>query len=153
MKIKAFLDTNIFLDLILENRPSTPASNVIFQSVFNGGIEAVITTQSILDACFVHGTDCHANIESFFKNVVLIMDYVNMDHISEFDLRWAAKNYSGDFEDDAQVARALDTCCDVFVTNDKKLRNRYNGKHEHLRFMSPEEIVSKMRGEATPSHI
>ena len=50
-----------------------------------------------------------------------------------------------------RIKAYLDTCCDVFVTSDKKLRRRYEGKYELLQFMSPEEFVCKLKGEAIPS--
>ncbi len=148
MKIKAFLDTNILMD-ILQNRPSSESSGIILQAVYQNKIEAVITTQSILDTSYIA---LKAGKEvSFFETVQSWRNYINTDYISTFDLSWALKHFSGDFEDDAQVSRALDTCCDVFVTSDKKLRKRYDGKYELLQFLSPEEFVCKLKGEPIPS--
>lgn len=148
MRVKAYIDTNVLLDVILENRQSTAASNAIFQAILDREIEGVLSTQSILDAYYVQSTDKKASIEDFFHHINLFMDYINMDYLSVMDLRYACKNYSGDFEDDAQLSRALDTFCDVFVTNDNQFRSRQDGKHKNLRFMSPEEFVAKMKGQA-----
>ena len=145
MKIKAFLDTNVLLDLFLEGRKSTPASNAIVQAVFDGNIEAVITTQSLLDAYYVYHDAQNGQWELFSNLVNKVLNYANVDPLETFDLRWASQHFSGDFEDDAQLSKALDTCCDVFVTNDRKLRERQSGKHELLLFMSPEEFLTKMR--------
>ena len=87
----------------------------------------------------------------FYRFTEWMINYINVDYINTFDIKNAIRENSGDFEDDAQVARALDTCCDVFVTSDKKLCKRYEGKYEFLQFMSPEEFVSKLKGEAIPS--
>ena len=148
MKIKAFLDTNILMD-ILQNRPSSESSGIILQAVYQNKIEAVITTQSILDTSYIALKA--GKVVSFFETVQSWRNYINTDYISTFDLSWALKHFSGDFEDDAQVSRALDTCCDVFVTSDKKLRKRYDGKYELLQFLSPEEFVCKLKGEPIPS--
>jgi hypothetical protein len=80
-----------------------------------------------------------------------LTNYTNVDYISTFDIKNAIREDSGDFEDDTQVSRALDTCCDVFVTSDKKLRKHYEGRYELLQFMSPEEFVCKLKGEPIPS--
>ena len=149
MKIKVFLDTNVLLDVLQQGRPSTASSQVILQAIWDGKIEAVLTTQSIVDSAYIIGKE--GVQQAFFNMVNRCCDYINMDHINSFDIRQVCRDYSGDFEDDALYFRALDTCCDVFVSSDVKLRSRYNGKHEHLQFMSPEEFVSKMKGEATPS--
>ena len=152
MKTKAYIDTNVFLDLFLEGRKSTPAVNAIFQCVLDGQMEAVLTTQSIMDAYYVHCEEGKNDSEEFFRFVNLSLDYVNVDYLSVLDLRWARRNFSGDYEDDAQVSRAIDTCCDIFLTNDKKLRARNEGKHGHLRFLSPEAFVQEMKDNmVTPS--
>jgi len=143
MKLKAFLDTNVLMDILHEGRPASEASQTILQAVYYGLIEAVITTQSIIDASYLVQKAGDAN--SFFDSVQSWCTYINLDQINSFDLLWTMKHYSGDFEDDAQVSRALDTFCDVFITNDRKLRNTYNDKYEYLRFMSPEEFVSSLQ--------
>lgn len=143
MRIKVFLDTNILMDIVQDGRLSTDSSREIMQAIFDRKIEAVIATQSILDVSYV--VQKAGIIPVFFRSVGKWLDYVNMDSISTFDVRWAMGHYSGDFEDDTLLARALDTYCDVFVTNDKKLCRHNNGKYESLQFMSPEEFVAKMK--------
>lgn len=151
MKIKAFLDTNVLLDVIIGNRSSSPASIQIIDAVKKNLIETAVSTQSILDTAY----SLRGQVQQgeFYRFAEWLINYTNVDYISTLDIKNAIRENSGDFEDDAQVARALDTSCDVFITGDKKLRKYYEGRYEHLRFMSPEEFVSKMRGEATPSHI
>lgn len=148
-KIKAYIDTNVYIDVLAGTRPSSPASRTILDAVNKELIEAVLSTQSIIDAAYsVRNQNAKNN---FFSLTQWALNYINIDNINTFDILNAIKHDTGDFEDDAQVARALDTFCDVFVTGDKKLRCRYNGKHKNLRFMSPEEFVAKMKGEPTPS--
>ena len=149
MKIKAFLDTNILIDVLSGIRPSSPASVQIMEAVKKNLIEAAISTQSILDTAY----SLRGQIQQgeFYRFTEWMINYINVDYINTFDIKNAILENSGDFEDDAQVARALDTCCDVFVTSDKKLCKRYEGKYEFLQFMSPEEFVSKLKGEAIPS--
>ena len=146
MRIKAYLDTNVLMDVLQEGRPSSADSRMIFQAILDRKIEAVLSTQSIIDASYL--AQKTGIKQEFFNTVNKCCDYINMDQINTFDLRHACKNYSGDFEDDAQLSRALDTFCDVFVTNDKQFRSRQDGKHKNLRFMSPEEFVAKMKGQA-----
>lgn len=149
MKIKAFLDTNVLLDVIIGNRSSSPASVLIMEAVKKNLIETAVSTQSILDTAY----SLRGQIQQgeFYRFAEWLINYTNVDYISTYDIKNAIREDSGDFEDDAQVARALDTCCDVFVTGDKKLRKHYEGKHELLQFMSPEEFVCKLKGEAIPS--
>lgn len=149
MKLKAFLDTNILMDVLQEGRPNRESSQIIFQLVWQQEIEAVITTQSILDVSYMM-KNAHVQ-DRFFAVLEKWCDYINIDQLNAFDICLAARNYTGDFEDDAQYYRALDTCCDVIVTSDEEFRNKYNGKNGHLKLMSPREFVDRMSGNAIPS--
>ena len=151
MKIKAFLDTNVLLDVIIGNRSSSPASVLIMEAVKKNLIETAVSTQSILDTAY----SLRGQIQQgeFYRFAEWLINYTNVDYISTFDIKNAIREDSGDFEDDTQVSRALDACCDVFVTGDKKLRKHYEEKHELLQFMSPEEFVCKLKGETIPSQI
>lgn len=134
MRIKAFLDTNILMDIVQEGRLSTDASRQIMQAILDRGIEAVVTTQSIVDVSYIMQKAGMA--PAYFQSVTKWLDYINVESVYTLDLLWAIGHYSGDFEDDALLSRALDTYCDVFVTNDKKLCRRNNGKYESLQFMT-----------------
>lgn len=145
MKVKAFLDTNVLLDILQEGRFNTAYSQLIFQAVWDREIEAVITTQSIIDASYIAQK---AGIKQpFFDTVNKCCDHINIDQINSFDLRFACKNYTGDFEDDSLFYRAVDSFCDVFITSDKEFIRKYEGKQKNLRIMTPEAFVRKMQGE------
>lgn len=148
MKIKAFLDTNVLMDILQKGRPSSECSSVILQAVYDNRIEAVITSQSIIDASYLAFKAGGGPL--FLETLKKWIYNINTDQIDTFDILWAIRHYSGDFEDDAQVSRALETYCDVFITGDKGLRNKYKGKYDHLLFMSPEEFVAIMKGEVPP---
>ena len=144
MRIKAFIDTNVLLDYILGYRPSSPAAQSIFSLVKEHSIEAVITSQSLIDASFFVAKDPKGDMAGFIECVRIINDYFNTEQIDSFDILWACRHYSGNFEDDALYARAVDTCCDVFVTNDRKLRERRSGNEDQILFLSPEEFIDKI---------
>ena len=112
-------------------------------------IETAVSTQSILDTAY----SLRGQVQQgeFYRFAEWLTNYTNVDYISTFDIKNAIREDSGDFEDDTQVSRALDTCCDVFVTSDKKLRKHYEGRYELLQFLSPEEFVCKLKGEPIPS--
>lgn len=53
-KFRAFLDTNVLLDVLCTNRrPSAEASATLFQAIRSGILEGFITTQSIIDAAYI----------------------------------------------------------------------------------------------------
>ncbi|MBR5432358.1 MAG: type II toxin-antitoxin system VapC family toxin [Bacteroidales bacterium] len=142
MKIKAFLDTNVLLDVLQTSRPGSEYSPVIFQAIWDRKIEAVVTTQSLIDAAYMAEK---AGVQQVFLDFAnKCCDYINIDSINSFDIRFACKNYQGDFEDDAQYYRAQDTRCDVFVTSDKDFHKKYQGRDPFLQFLTPQEFVKRM---------
>jgi len=142
MKIKAFLDTNVLMDVLQEGRPNAAYSQIIFQAVRDQKMEAVITTQSLVDAAYV--AEKAGRTDVFLASVQKCCDIINVEPISTFDIRSACREYNGDFEDDCQYYRAEDSCCDIIVTSDLDFRKKYQGKNEHIKLMSPKEFVAKM---------
>lgn len=54
MKIKIFLDTNILMDVLMEDRPLTAVSNKVFQTVLSNKTEGVLVAQSFVDASYMY---------------------------------------------------------------------------------------------------
>ena len=141
MKIKVFLDTNTLMD-ILAPRKSSEASALIFEAVKRGYIEAVLSTQSIIDASYALRKEQDKN--NFYRLVNWCCNHINMTYIDAFHLQDAISSQSGDYEDDAQYACALDNTCDYFITNDKKLIARYSEVQQALIPCTPEAFVAKL---------
>lgn len=146
IKFKAFLDTNVLLDVLcIPERPSAEASAAVFQAIRSGLLEGVITTQSILDAAYIlsrAGTPF--STEDFGRCILSIMSYVNVDSIRFFDIREAIMHPDGDMEDDALYAYAEAEGCDAVITSDRDFRRR---KHASgIPFFTPEEFIARLRG-------
>lgn len=140
MKSKVFLDTNVLMDVLLGNRPSSEASGIIFRAIKEGRMEGVITTQSLVDAA-----NCLEKKGLFFQDSFLkLFNFLNVETLGTFDLRHACIHGRGDFEDDAQYAKADEVSCDFFVTNDRRFRQRYETEEGSIRFYTPEEMVREM---------
>lgn len=140
--MKVFLDTNILLDVLNASRPCWAESSAIVEIIKCSDIEAVVTTQSIVDAYYIapkHGSD-RATIDSFISWLTI---HFNVRYISDFDVRSALCSCNPDFEDAVQVACADAEGCDVFLTGDKTiLSSEWNTS---MLFMSPQQFVDKMR--------
>ena len=141
--VKIFLDTNILLDVLEGDRPSTAFSNVIFQAVRDRLLEAVLTTQSVVDASYIASRRKGSNLNSFCQSILQLMHYLNIEGLDAFDLKEALLHSTGDFEEDVQFSRALESGCDMFITSDRKIRHRlpdYSG----MLVYTPEELVQTM---------
>ena len=142
MRTKVYFDTNVLMDMVLVVRDPEGIACSILTAVKQGALEAQVSIQSLLDTYYSArklGVE-HKTLMSFFED---IRHYVNISSVNRFDLDWAMKNYSGDFEDDAQYSCAYEGCCDFFLTRDKKQVKR-NGASPMI-IMSPEDFIAQMR--------
>lgn len=140
--MKAFIDTNILLDWLFQDRPGHENSMAILSAAENGAFSLAVTTQSIIDAHYIackNGWD----YASFEKVVKHLRTFAEINAIDWLDLSWALAHYSGDFEDDAQYASAYNSVCDFFITRDKKIMG-LNEKFNPMIVISPEEFVTQM---------
>lgn len=145
-KFKAFLDTNVLLDVLCTpKRPSADASAVVFQAIRSGYLEGVITTQSILDAAYILSrTSGRFDREAFGQCILSMMNFLNINAIHIFDIRDAVLRGDGDLEDDTLFAHAEAEGCDAVITSDREFRCRKDASG--IPFFTPEEFVSRLRG-------
>ena len=131
--IKALIDTNVLLDHFVGNRDPEGYSGLILAAARSHKIEAVITSQSILDAAYVATGSRGTGLDCFKKTMLSIFNYVNVSHIDLSEIREALLS---------QYAHALSEACDVIITNDRKFIQRKTPGE--ILMMTPEEFVGKM---------
>ncbi|MBO4427824.1 MAG: PIN domain-containing protein [Bacteroidales bacterium] len=141
-KIRAFLDTNVLIDLLDEERPGAEDASVIFHAAKCGLIEIFLTTQSFIDAEYVASRAPGLDREKLFNSMLKLMGYVNIGHIYWTDVRNAILNFTGDFEDDAQFSNASFEGCDVIITSDKKFLSR--PATDGPTMLTPAQFVAKI---------
>ena len=140
--VKAFIDTNVLLDLVLENRPENPIANQLFSAASAGYFECCLSTQSIIDANYI-AAKCGMAFEVFKSVLQQLRTFTKILSIEELDLLWAIEHHSGDFEDDAQYASAYNGVCDYFITRDKALLEQ-NSPLCPMTVISPSDFVAAM---------
>ena len=140
--IKALIDTNVLLDHFVENRDPQGYSEKILTAARHHRIEAVITSQSILDAAYVATSSGGAGLDRFKKTMLSLFHYVNISYIDPFEIRDALLSMDKDIEDNAQYAHAVSEACDIILTNDRKFIQRKTPGE--ILMMTPEEFVGKM---------
>ena len=140
--IKAFIDTNVLMDLFFKDRPENALAEKVFSGAEEGRYQAFITTQSIIDTAY----SARKNSMGFndFKTLLnSIHSFVKILAIEEIDLLWAIGNPTGDFEDDAQYGSAYNGCCDFFITRDNSL-SQLNTPFCPMTVISPSDFVAEM---------
>lgn len=135
--MKAFLDTNVLLDILMESRPEHEASLFLLQVIRSGDIAGCLTAQSVIDAAYVQTQRLKAPSESFKKAIRIISGIVKIVGIQQEDIHSACDSLVSDFEDAAQLSCALRSGCDVIVTSDKKYQN-----YTDIPCFTPQQLVS-----------
>ena len=143
--MRVFIDTNILMDWLLEDRPCKQYAKVIITAAEEHQIQLAVSSQSILDAAYITKKS-GLPFESFRNSLNYLRSFARIVSIDEVDLMWALAHYSGDFEDDAQYGSAYNSVCDFFITRDKKIME-LNDQFNPMTVISPEEFVAKMTGE------
>ena len=145
--LKVYLDTNVLLDVLSpKERLSAKESRIIFQASRSGYLEAVLSTQSILDAEYVLSKQTEYAPEQFARQILLILNYINVRSIDSANMREALILPSGDLEDNAQYALADSEGCDILVTSDRTFKRTRTSTG--LPVFTPEELVARMTGKA-----
>ncbi|MBE6253745.1 MAG: PIN domain-containing protein [Bacteroidales bacterium] len=143
--VKAFIDTNVLMDLFLWDRPEKPVAKIVFSSAQAGLFQAHISSQSIIDTAYSakkHGMD----FETFKSILQQLRSFVKILAIDYVDLLWAESHHSGDFEDDAQYASAYNGVCDYFITRDQALL-KLNSPLCPMKVITPSDFVAAMEAE------
>jgi predicted nucleic acid-binding protein len=113
--MSTFLDANILLEVLLPGRQKAALADKYLQE------EAVVSPLTAhLYAYF--GTKEGFSIEALTKELALL----NYTELGDDEVRWALANCQGDdFEDALQVACAVISGSELFVTLDKPLAQKY----------------------------
>ena len=140
--MKAFLDTNVLLDILIPERPSHHRSLLVLRLAKEHQIELQVSTQSLTDVQYILVKDRNS-FPVFSEMVRWMLNHVNVDGPDSFQLRDAIEGYTGKFEDDLHYAYALDNACDIILTNDRQFIQRKTSGD--ILMMTPEEFVERMR--------
>ena len=130
--MKIFIDTNIFLDVILD-RKYVKASTLILNSCHQKIFDACLADITLLNIDYIASKQTK-NIRDFLKVINQSFSVVGANN-SIFDLAFQIQN--NDFEDTVQYVCAIREKCKVIVSNDKKF---YRGDLEVLTSL---EFISK----------
>ena len=118
--MKIFLDTNIFLDLLLK-RDGAKESALILNSCYENIFQGFISDITLLNIDYIASKQA-TNVYDFLKLLNDTFKIIGFDN-KMFDL--VLKIDNDDLEDSVQYICAKDSDCEIIITNDK---NFYRGK-------------------------
>lgn len=117
---KLFLDANIILDLIDEDRTSVKQTRAFIKDAILKGNQFYTSCDIFTTLYYVAAKKLSpTTIMSEFEKLLLFIDVVSIDLLTIKEAMKLLKE-SEDFEDLLQYVCALQSDCDAIVTNDKK---------------------------------
>ena len=118
--MKAFFDTNVLMDILDDERPNNHQVQPILQVAFEGEIDIVLSTQSIVDAAYIYTQAKKQSALDFRAKITGLLNFVCVQEVSRSDIDFANRSSIPDYEDAVQLSCALRSDCGLIVTGDKK---------------------------------
>ena len=140
--VRVFLDTNVLMDWISDERPGNNLAKTIVSAAEDKRILLTVSTQSLIDSAYSFRKS-GLSFEKFGDYIAYLRKYAKIIGIDAIDLLWAISHHSGDFEDDMQYASAYNAVCDYFITRDKELL-KLNDPYCPMTVITPEDFVGAM---------
>ena len=113
--MKIFIDTNIFLDLILKREKYHEALN-IFDAIEQNKFEAIILDITILNIDYI----AKKQTKEIREFLTLVNKLFKIVGASNQNIKDALHITNNDLEDNLQYITAKNEKCDLIITNDKK---------------------------------
>ena len=113
--MKLFVDTNIFLDLVLK-RDGYEEAIVIFNAIEKKIYEGVVLDITILNIDYI----AKKQVQDLREFLLLINELFEIVGASNSTIKKALQIQNNDLEDNLQYTCAENLKCDLIVTNDKK---------------------------------
>jgi len=114
--MKALLDTNIVLDVLLQREPHFAESATVWAAVEQGLAEGCISAHAITTIHYVVGKATTA--QKATRTIQLILKVVEVAGVSAAAIHKAVDLDWPDFEDAVTASAAWESGCDLIVTRD-----------------------------------
>jgi len=135
--VKAFLDTNVVLDVLLEREPFCHDSRCVLEKCERGEVSGFVSALTFSTVAYVLEKAVGA-----FVALELIRNFrktVSVSPVSAESVDWAILSNARDFEDAMQYESAKSVRSDVIVTRDP---SGFAGAQ--IRVMSPAEFLQSV---------
>ena len=133
--MKILIDTNIVLDVLLNRKPFSTHSAVLFKLAEQGRIEAFLNSNSVTDIVYILRKTYKK--EEIKENLLIMFGFIKILNVSASDILNAFEINTGDFEDAAIIQCAKRIKADYIIT-----RNTDDFKASPVNNMTAEEFVS-----------
>ena len=117
--MKVMVDTNIFLDVLIEREPFYADSKAVLKLCENKKIYGFLSASSVTDIFYLIHRELHS-VELAYKALGFVFDIVKVLTVTNEDVLNAYIQRAADFEDCLLATCAKSNHCDAIVTRNKK---------------------------------
>lgn len=136
--MKAYIDTNILVDLVLSRREFLPDAQRVFALGYTGECRLVVSALSFVNTVYL-ARKYKYPLDEVYDKLRMVADFVDVaDLRGQNVIDMLAINWK-DYEDATQHRSAIDEKADCIVT-----RNKKDFKSSTLDVLTPSELFSKM---------
>lgn len=135
--MKIMCDTNIVLDVLLDQAPFAESSAKVLHLCENGDMQGFTTASCITDIFYIVRKHLHST-EMGYHAIEKLLEILDVCDVTSGDVYEALERKKPDFEDCLVATCAKSIQCDCIVTRDSK-----GFKGCGLLVLTPEELLSK----------
>lgn len=136
--IRAYVDTNILVDLVLSRQEFLPNAQRVFAIGYAGEAQLVVSALSFVNTVYL-GRKYKFPMDDVLSKLRMIADFVDVADLSGQNVVDMLTSGWRDYEDATQHRSAIDEQADCIVT-----RNKKDFKAGTLPVLSPVEFFNKI---------
>jgi len=136
--VKVFVDTNLFIDILLNREPFAENSALIYKLCENNMLEGYVAPITLNNIYYICRKAKHIeNIKGYLLDISTVFTVAVLDSES---VKKANRYKINDYEDALQYAMASQNTCEYLITrNTKDFKNM-----DTLKVVTPETFLEKM---------
>ncbi len=135
--IRLMIDSNIFLDVLLQREPFFESSKAVLKLCEDKKVQGFLSASSVTDIFYIVRKGLQST-DSAYRALGSILDIVKVLTVTNDDVLNAFMQKASDFEDCLLATCARSNKCSVIVTRNKKDFLDFG-----ITLMSPEEILKE----------
>lgn len=140
--MRLMIDTNIFLDVLMQREPFYENSKAVLELCENRKASGFLSASSVTDIFYLVRRQLHS-IDLAYKALGSILDIAKVLTVTNEDVLNAYLQRANDFEDCLLATCAKANQCDAIVTRNKKDFLTFG-----ITLLSPEELLQAMSTQA-----
>ena len=137
--MKVFIDTNVWIDFILERMPFYPYAASVISCAFDKGFKLCLSSLTIVNGIYICCQRNKMPLSTVKMKINALNDVIEICDITSIDINNSFKENWSDFEDGVQHSAAIRNGAEYIIT-----RNEKDFNLSLLPVMTPKEFIERL---------